>query len=63
MMQQVRTKVEQLVTSYGFDGHEIVADISSDYFEDFVNYKDSETEMPHDEFIRIIKKISETKVK
>ena len=39
-IRQIRGKVEKLVSSFGLDGSEIVADIASDYFEDYVNYKE-----------------------
>ena len=38
VIRQIRNRVEKLVSSYGLDGGEIVADIASDYFEDYVNY-------------------------
>ena len=36
---------------------EIVADIASDYFEDYVNYKEPELDITNDEFIAILQKI------
>jgi len=42
VIRQIRSKVEDLVSSYGLEGKEIVADIASDYFEDYVNYKEPE---------------------
>lgn len=58
VIQQVRRMVEQRVDSFGLDGQEIVADIASDYFEDFVNYKEPELEMSNEEFLDIIRKVS-----
>lgn len=58
VIQQVRRLVEQLVDTFGLDGKEIVADIASDYLEDFVNYKEPEIAMSNDEFLDIIRKIS-----
>lgn len=58
VIQQVRRLVEQRVDSFGLDGKEIVADIASDYFEDFVNYKEPEIDMSNEEFLDIIRKIS-----
>ena len=52
-----RNRVEKLVSSYGLDGGEIVADIASDYFEDYVNYKEPELDITNDEFIAILQKI------
>lgn len=54
---QVKNKVENLVTSFGLDGQEIVADIASDYFEDYVNYKEPTLDITNDEFIGIIQKL------
>ena len=56
-IRQIRNRVEKLVSSYGLDGGEIVADIASDYFEDYVNYKEPELDITNDEFIAILQKI------
>lgn len=58
VIRQVREKVEKLLDSFGLDGKEIVADIASDYFEDYVNYKEKEPNLTNEEFIRIIQQIS-----
>ncbi|WP_099465201.1 MULTISPECIES: hypothetical protein [Parabacteroides] len=58
MIRQIRAKVECLVNSFGLDGENIVADIASDYFEDYVNYKEPEFTITNDEFIAIVQKIS-----
>ena len=57
VIRRIRSKVEKLVSSFGLDGSEIVADIASDYFEDYVNYKEPDIRMTNEEFIRIIKKL------
>lgn len=57
VIRQVRSKVEDLVSSYGLEGKEIVADIASDYFEDYVNYKEPELDITNEEFIGIIQKL------
>ena len=57
VIRQVKNKVEELVSSYGLDGKEIVADIASDYFEDFVNYKEPELDITNEEFIAIIRNL------
>lgn len=57
MIRQVKSKLEALVSSFGLDGKEIVADIASDYFEDYVNYKEPEFEIMNEEFIGIIQKL------
>ncbi|SEF44215.1 hypothetical protein [Parabacteroides chinchillae] len=58
MIRQIRAKVKCLVNSFGLDGENIVADIASDYFEDYVNYKEPEFIITNDEFIAIVRKIS-----
>lgn len=58
VIRQVRTKAEKLLDSFGLDGAEIVADIASDYFEDYVNYKEPTFDITNEEFIRVIQKIS-----
>lgn len=57
VIRQTRSRVERLVSSYGLDGEEIVADIASDYFEDYVNYKEPEPDITADEFLRILREI------
>ena len=57
VIRQIRNRVEKLVSSYGLDRGEIVADIASDYFEDYVNYKEPELDITNDEFIAILQKI------
>ena len=59
VIRQIRGKVEKLVSSYGLDGSEIVADIASDYFEDYVNYKEPDIQMTNEDFINIIQKVSQ----
>lgn len=58
VIRQIRSKVEKLVTSFGLNGEEIVADIAGDYFDDYVNYKESESEMTNEEFVGIIQQVS-----
>lgn len=59
VIRRIRSKVEKLVDSFGLEGSEIVADIASDYFEDYVNYKEPDIRMTNDEFIGIIQKVSQ----
>ena len=59
VIRRIRSKVEKLVDSFGLEGSEIVADIASDYFEDYVNYKEPDIQMTNDEFIGIIQKVSQ----
>ena len=58
VIRQIRGKVEKLVSSFGLDGSEIVADIASDYFEDYVNYKEPDIRMANEEFLGIIQKVA-----
>lgn len=57
VIRQVKSRQEALITSYGLDGKEIVADIASDYFENYVNYKEPEFDITNEEFIGIIQKL------
>ena len=59
VIRRIRSKVEKQVSSFGLDGSEIVADISSDYFEDYVNYKEPDIRMTNEEFVGIIQKIAQ----
>lgn len=59
VIRRIRSQVEKLVSSFGLDGPEIVADIASDYFEDYVNYKEPLIRMTDEEFIGIIQKIAQ----
>lgn len=57
VIRQVRSKLENRVCTFGLDGKEIITDIASDYFEDYVNYKETEFEITNDEFVGIIQKL------
>jgi len=57
VIREVKKRIERLLDSFGLDGEGIVADISSDYFEDYVNYKDFEPGMTNEEFVSIIRQI------
>lgn len=58
VIRQVRRKAEEIVNGFGLDGSEILADIASDYFEDYVNYKEPEWPLTNDEFLGLIRKIT-----
>lgn len=58
VIREVKERVGKLLDGYGLDGKEIVADVGSDYFEDFVNYKELEIDLTNEEFIHIIQRIS-----
>lgn len=57
VIRQMRNRVESLVSSFGLSGEDVVADIASDYFEDFVNYREPALDITNEEFITILKKI------
>ncbi len=57
VIRQIKNRVEQLLTSIGLEGQEIVADIVSDYFEDYVNYKEFDCQMTNEEFLSIIRRL------
>lgn len=57
MIHEIKLKIETVVSGFGVEGKEIVADISSDYFEDFVQYRVKDPEIEDDVFIGMIKKI------
>lgn len=57
VIRQVKKRVEDLVSSFDLDGKEIVADIASDYFEDYVKFKEPELDITDEEFIGIIRKL------
>ena len=57
VIRQVKSRLEALITSYGLDVKDIVADIASDYFVNYVNYKEPEFDITNEEFIGIIQKL------
>lgn len=57
VIRQIRSMTEKLVDFYELSGADIVADIASDYFEDYVNYREPELDMTDQEFVGIIQNI------
>ena len=57
MIRSVRTKIEDQLTAWGLDGEDMVADIVSDYFEDFVNYREQPVALTNEIFVSIIQKV------
>ena len=57
MIRSVKKAVQKQLDSWGLDGKEITADISSDYFEDYVNYRNPDLDITNEEFVDIIKKV------
>ena len=59
VIRQIRRKVERLVDSFGLPGEDIVADIASDYFEDYVQYQEPDFQITNEAFVDVIRKISQ----
>lgn len=57
VIRAVKSKLETLLDGWGLDGKEIVADVTSDYFEDYVAYRENDFGMTDDEFVGIVRKI------
>lgn len=57
MIRGVRRKVEAMLASFGLNGEDIVADIASDYFEDYVAYREPEIRITNEKFVELIKKL------
>lgn len=58
IIRRIRVKMEHLVDSFGLDGTDIVADIASDYFEDYVNFREQSLDISNEEFINVINRIA-----
>ncbi|MGM9797613.1 MAG: hypothetical protein ACI3ZY_08600 [Parabacteroides sp.] len=58
VIRQVKGKIERLVDVFGLPGEEIVADITSDYLEDFVAYRERSFNITNDAFLSILRKIA-----
>lgn len=56
-IQYYQERLEAKLDDIGLDGKELFADIASDYFEDFVNYRNREMKIDDAQFIHIIKKL------
>jgi len=59
VIRSIKHKVENMLDSFQLDGKEIIADITSDYLDDYIAYKEKEPDISNDEFIRIIQKITQ----
>lgn len=57
MIRSIRSKIEKIVSGFGLSGKDLVADIASDYFEDYVNYRVKDPEIEDDIFIGIVQKV------
>lgn len=59
VIRQVKGTIERLVDAFGLPGEEIVADITSDYLEDFVAYRERSFNITNDAFLSILRKIAQ----
>lgn len=57
VIREMRKRVEGLLNGFGLEGEELVADIASDYFEDFVAYREPELTVTNEKFIEILRRI------
>ena len=58
VIKQVKKKLECILDGIGLNGEDVVADIASDYFEDYVQYKESYCPITNEEFVANIRKIT-----
>jgi len=57
-IRHIKQNIENFVSATGANGVDLVADISSDYFEDYVNYREQMFDLTNDEFLMMIRKMS-----
>ena len=62
VIQQVRMLVENLLSSFQLPGKDIVADIASDYFDDYVKYIERQLAITNEQFIGILHKVENAEV-
>ena len=55
VIRRIRLQVEKLL-----DGKEIVADIASDYFEDYVKYVEKDVSITNEQFMQVLHKIEKS---
>lgn len=60
-VQYYQERAEILLNALGIQGSELVQDIASDYFEDFVNYKEREFQLSQEQFVANISKLQDVK--
>lgn len=58
VMKQVRLKLEAFLNKIGLDGENLFADVASEYFDDYVSYKEKEFDLSNEDFLLIIRNIS-----
>lgn len=59
VIRAMKRRMEQWVDSLGLSGEEIIADITSDYLEDYVNYRERTFPITNEEFLSILRRISQ----
>lgn len=58
IIRYVWVRIKQMLDCFGLQGENIMADIASDYFEDFATYKELEPDITNEEYISIIQRIT-----
>lgn len=58
VMKELKQLTESFFDSTGLNGADLVADIVSEYYEDYVNYKELAFDLSNAEFLLIIRNIS-----
>ena len=61
VIHNVQNRIEAFLNQNDLPGKDIMADIASDYFEDYVHYREPEIDMSNEEFLDIIRKVSQLK--
>lgn len=54
----VQERIEQLVDSFELSGYDVMADIKSDYLEDWIAQRPVETHFTNEEFVALIHKFA-----
>ncbi len=54
-----KSKIESKLDSFGLEGKEWVADIASDYFEDYVHYREASLSIAQEQFFSNLKRLVE----
>ena len=58
VMKQVKQLAELFFDALGLNGADLMADIASEYFDDYVNYKELTFDLSNADFLLIIRNIS-----
>lgn len=57
-VQHYQSLVEKKLDEAGLEGKEVVADIASDYFEDYVHYREADLKISDTDFFKILNNIN-----